>query len=83
MTKKYVTKLAHRAIILMAPLLFIACEKSTGEIGLDQVIDSKAVLGTRFAMPIVAYNASFDSLLSTGPSQEIAGSYIDPFLGGV
>lgn len=80
---KRVKQIAQRAIILMAPLFFIACEKSTGDIGLDQVIDSKAVLGKKLALPIVAYSTPFDSVLSTGPSQEITGSYIDPQLGGV
>ncbi len=67
----------------MAPFFFIACEKSTGEIGLGQVIDSKAVLGTKRNLPIVAYTTTFDSILSTGPSQEIVGAYIDPVFGGV
>ena len=67
----------------MAPFIFIACEKSTGEIGLDQVIDDKAVLGTKKSLPIVAYSYAFDSILTTGPSQEIAGSYVDPIFGGV
>jgi hypothetical protein len=67
----------------MAPFFFIACEKSTGEIGLGQVIDSKAVLGTKRNLPVVAYTTTFDSILSTGPSQEIVGAYIDPVFGGV
>ncbi len=73
--------IAIRAILVMAPFFFIACEKSTGEIGLGQVIDSKAVLGTKKNLPIVAYTTTFDSIRSTGPSQEIVGSYVDPIFG--
>jgi len=83
MMNKRIKHFAQRAILIMAPFLFIACEKSTGEIGLDQVIDSKAVLGKKLGLPIVAYTSAFDSILSTGASQDIAGSYIDPSLGGV
>ncbi len=72
-----------RAILIMAPFFFIACEKSTGEIGLNQVIDSQAVLGTKKSIPITTYNVAFDSVVSDGPSQEIAGAYIDPYFGGV
>jgi hypothetical protein len=72
-----------KAILVMASFIFIGCEKSTGEIGLGQVVDSKAVLGTLKRMPIQAYTVPFDSILSTGPSQELAGSYIDPYFGGV
>ena len=81
--KKSLKALLTRAIFVMAPFVFIACEKSTGEIGLDQVIDDKAVLGTRKNLPVVAYTFDFDSILSKGPSQEIAGSYIDPRFGGI
>ena len=72
-----------RAILIMAPFLFIACEKSTGEIGLGQVVDSKAVLGTKKNIPIVTYNIPFDSVRSSNPTREIVGKYIDPYFGGV
>jgi hypothetical protein len=74
---------AIRAILVMAPFVFIACEKSTGEIGLGQVIDSKAVLGVRENVPVKAYTVEFDSILSTGPSQEVVGNYNDPYFGNV
>lgn len=83
MIKNRFRAFAIRAILGVAPFLFIACEKSTGEIGLGQVLNSKAALGTKLGIPIIAYNTTFDSVLSTGASQDIAGSYIDPFLGGV
>lgn len=70
-----------RAILVMAPFLFIACEKSTGEIGLGQVVDSKGVLGTKKSIPFITYNSSFDSIISTAPSRQIAGNYQDPYLG--
>jgi hypothetical protein len=72
-----------RAILVMAPFIFMACEKSTGEIGLDQVIDSKALLGTKKNVPLLAYSAPFDSIVTKGASREIAGSYIDPIFGEV
>lgn len=71
------------AILAMASFVFVACEKSTGEIGLDQVIDDKAVLGTKKSLPVIGYSFPFDSIRSTGPSQEILGAYIDPVFGGV
>lgn len=83
MVKKRFGAIALRAILGVASFLFIACEKSTGEIGLNQVIDSKAELGTKLNLPIIAYNAPFDSIVSTGASQDLAGAYIDPYLGGV
>ncbi len=70
-----------RAILIVAPFLFIACEKSTGEIGLDQVIDSRGTLGVRKGLPLVTYNASFDSIFSVAPSKQLAGKYNDPHLG--
>lgn len=72
-----------RAILVMAPFFFMSCEKSTGEIGLDTVINSQAVLGTKKNMPVIGYTTPFDSIVTKGASQEIAGSYIDPYFGGV
>lgn len=81
--KKRLKAFALRAILGVAPFLFMACEKSTGEIGLSNVIDSQAVLGTKQNLPIISFSTSFDSVFSTVPGVSIAGSYIDPHLGGV
>jgi hypothetical protein len=73
------------AASLVAAFFFVitACEKSTGEIGLGQVIDSKAVLGTLLELPVKSYTIPGDSIRTSSPNQELAGNYIDPYFGGV
>jgi hypothetical protein len=72
-----------RAILVMASFIFVACEKSTGEIGLEEVIDSQAFLGIKKNVPILAYTAPFDSIVTKGAAREISGAYIDPVFGKV
>lgn len=72
-----------RAILAVAPFIFIGCEKSTGQLGLQQVVADKAELGTKKNFPVIAYTTQLDSLISVYPAQEIVGAYIDPVFGGV
>jgi len=81
MKKKH---LAVAASLVVAFFFVItACEKSTGEIGLGQVIGDKAVLGTLLELPVVSYTLLGDSIRTSSPNQELAGNYIDPYFGGV
>jgi len=63
-----------RAIFLMAPFIFIACEKPTGELGRTQVgLDTAGVAKAVF--PVITYTAPLDS-------QVVALAYNDQFLIG-
>lgn len=66
-----------KAIILMASFVFISCEKSTGSLGLDLVLDDKIVLGIKRNIPLKSYSTQFDSVLSTNPQRVMAGHIHD------
>lgn len=66
-----------KAIILMASFVFISCEKSTGSLGLDLVLDDKVVLGIKRNIPLKSYSTQFDSVLSTKPQRVMAGHIQD------
>jgi hypothetical protein len=68
-----------KAIIIMASFVFISCEKSTGSLGLDLVLEDKVIIGTKRNIPIKSHTAQFDSVLSTNPQRVIAGHINDEF----
>ncbi|MCT4625025.1 MAG: DUF4270 domain-containing protein, partial [Schleiferiaceae bacterium] len=72
-----------KAIILMASFVFVSCEKSTGSLGLDLVIDDKTVIGTKRNMAIKTYTYDFDSINSTNPINMMAGTINDMVFGKV
>lgn len=61
----------------MASFLFISCEKSTGALGLDLVLEDKVIIGTKRNIPIKSYTYKFDSVLTTQPQRLMAGRVQD------
>lgn len=68
--------LRKRAIIIMAPFVLLACEKSNNELGLEQVIGDQATLADT-SLDVLTYTISIDSTLVALPyeSQELIGGY--------
>ena len=65
----------------MASFVFISCEKSSGSLGLDLVIDDKAVLGTKREIPVKFFSERGDSITTSKPSLFMAGYLDDPIFG--
>ncbi len=66
-----------RAILVVAPFLFIACEKPNDELGFNQVIGSVAGLGVIEFDSLITYTQGIDSLLvATDETQSTFGGYI-------
>ncbi len=61
----------------MASFVFISCEKSTGALGLDLVLEDKVIIGVKRNIPIKSYSTQFDSVLSTNPRFVMAGHIQD------
>ncbi|HAD96361.1 MAG TPA: hypothetical protein DCG19_03085 [Cryomorphaceae bacterium] len=76
--------LMKRAIILMAPFLFIACEKDNGEIGLDQVIGGLPDNLIDTSLSVLSFTQSVDSVLVAVnyDSQRQIGGYTGSRLAG-
>lgn len=71
-----ISKFLKRAIFLMAPFLFIACEKPNNELGFNQVIGSVAGLDVIEYDSIITYTQGIDSLLvATDETQVSFGGY--------
>ncbi len=65
-----------RAIFIVAPFLFIACEKPNEELGFNQVIGSVAGLGVIEFDSLITYTQGIDSLLvATDETQSAFGGY--------
>lgn len=77
MKKRVVELLKVKAIFIMASFVFISCEKSTGALGLDLVLEDKVIIGTKRNIPIKSYTSQFDSVLSTNPRRVMAGRIQD------
>ncbi len=77
------SKIMKRAIILMAPFLFIACEKDNGEIGFEQVIGGLSGLNDT-TLSVVSFTQNIDSVLVAVDynSQLQLGGYIGSRLAG-
>lgn len=93
MRKKDLRLYMKRAILMMAPLFFVACEKpeGSGELGFNQVIGSTADVNT-VSYPVKTYTQSLDSVLVALAYDEqllfggylgnrLVGTYNDPSLG--
>lgn len=65
----------------MASFVFISCEKSTGALGLDLVVEDKAVLGVKRTIPIILSTRSTDSINTTKPGRHMAGYMSDNVFG--
>ena len=65
----------------MASFIFISCEKSTGALGLDLVVDGKAVLGIKRTIPLIITSEATDSIQTTEPQNVIVG-YLDDMVFG-
>jgi len=82
MKKIFIGVNAWKAIFVMASFVLLSCEKSTGSLGLDLVVDDKAVLGIKRDIPIRSYTIDFDSINSTNAFNDIVGFMQDPAFGG-
>lgn len=58
-----IKKLLKRAILILAPLVFIACEKSTDDLGFEQVIENVPGL-KKYEFDLVGYSVPQDSILT-------------------
>lgn len=74
-------KVFGRAIFAMASLVFIGCEKNTGELGLEQIADESVVLGPVVELPIISYTKQIRPVAISNPSQLMTGGYDDPIFG--
>jgi len=83
MRKLFIGLNTWKAIIIMASFVLLSCEKSTGSLGLDLVIDDKAVLGVKREIPIKTYTIDFDSLSTTNAFNSIVGYMQDPAFGDI
>ncbi len=91
---KLIQKNVKRAIVLIAPFLFIACEKSagSGELGFNQVIGGQAGVDS-LKLDVITYTRKVDSVLVALPFNDqvnlvggyrgnrLAGRLVDPYLG--
>ena len=68
------------ALAVMA-LLGTACERNTGEIGLDFVDQNSLKIGKLETVSVVSTTEPFDSLVTENPSFVMLGSYSDPVFG--
>lgn len=69
-------RILKRAIVIMAPFLFIACEKPNEGLGFNQVIGSYADLDVLAFDSIISYTQGIDSLLvATDETQSSFGGY--------
>lgn len=59
----------------------VACERNTGEIGLDFVDENSLKIGKLESVEIVATSEAFDSLVTEKPTYLMLGSYQDPVFG--
>ena len=82
MKKIFIGVNTWKAIFIMASFVLLSCEKSTGSLGLDLVVDDKAVLGTKRDIPIRTYTIDFDSINTTNAFNSIVGFMQDPAFGG-
>lgn len=76
MLLKYCKSNLKRAILLMAPFFFIACEKQNGELGFDQVIGGVSFTDVR-TFDVITHSQNVDSLLVALPydAQILLGGY--------
>lgn len=81
MKKGIIELLKVKAIIIMASFVFISCEKSTGALGLDLVLEDKVIIGTKRNIPVKSYTTQFDSVLSTNPRRVMTGHIEDSEFG--
>ncbi len=72
-----------KAIFIMASFVLLSCEKSTGSLGLDLVVDDKAVLGFKRDIPVRTYSVNFDSINTTNAFNSIVGFMRDPAFGEI
>ncbi len=80
-----------RAILAMAPFIFIACEKPNEQLGLNQVIGEQAGLADT-SLNVISYTENVDSIpvalsynsqlvLGGYGGNRMAGAYVDPYFG--
>jgi hypothetical protein len=62
-------------------LIGVACERNTGEIGLDFVDQNSLKIGKLESVEVVATTEAFDSLVTEKPAYLMLGSYEDPIFG--
>jgi len=62
-------------------LIGVACERNTGEIGLDFVDQNSLKIGKLESVEVVATTEAFDSLVTEKPVYLMLGSYEDPIFG--
>jgi hypothetical protein len=62
-------------------LVGVACERNTGEIGLDFVDQNSLKIGKLESVEVVATTEAFDSLVTEKPAYLMLGSYEDPIFG--
>ncbi len=62
-------------------LIGVACERNTGEIGLDFVDQNSLKIGKLESLEVVATTEAFDSLVTEKPVYLMLGSYEDPVFG--
>ena len=62
-------------------LIGVACERNTGEIGLDFVDQNSLKIGKLESLEVVATTEAFDSLVTEKPVYLMLGKYEDPVFG--
>lgn len=77
------SSIATKAIVSMAFVVFIACERDDADLGLPYVDDNQLSFGEMEMTPIITYTTAFDSIRSNNPVSGIGlvGGYTDPVMG--
>lgn len=83
MKNRIFSQLIHGAIVSMAFVVFIACERDPANAGLPYVDGDQISFGAMESVPVVMYTTPFDSVRSNDPSSGIGlfGGYTDPVFG--
>lgn len=81
--KHTLSKISTKAIVSMALVVFVACDRSDGDLGLPYVDDDRVNYGVLESTPIVMYSTSYDSVRSNSPETGVGmfGGYNDPVFG--
>lgn len=80
--KKTVKALKPYAIIIVAALIFVACDKDFSTIDSDVLGRDNANFNTnKLSFDVVAYNKALDAVRSNGLNNNLLGVYEDPLFG--
>lgn len=82
MRKKLFT-ISTKAIVSMALVVFVACDREDADLGLDYVDNDQLQFGQLEMTPIRTYTTTYDSVRSNSPTTGVGlvGGYTDPEFG--